>query len=208
MQRDIEYKLYLVTEEDMPLEQLLPMIKQAVNGGASLVQLREKSSGGKIFYEKALQLKNFLDSLSIPLIINDRVDIALAVEAAGVHLGQSDLPMEAVKKIIPDSMVVGISAHTVEEAILAEETGADYIGVGSIFPTSSKSDANLLPQGMLEKIIDSVSIPVVAIGGITEENAILLQSHELDGIAVISSITRADDPKSAAERLLKNAFRV
>lgn len=207
MQRNIDYKLYLVTEEDMPVEQLLPMIKQAVNGGASLVQLREKSSGGKIFYEKALQLKNFLDSLSIPLIINDRVDIALAVDAAGVHLGQSDLPIEAVKKIIPDSMVVGISAHTVKEAILAEETGADYIGVGSIFPTSSKTDANLLPQGMLEKIIDSVSIPVVAIGGITEENAILLQSHELDGIAVISSITRADDPKSAAEQLLKNAFR-
>ncbi len=208
MQRDIDYKLYLVTEEDMPVEQLLSMIKQAVDGGASLVQLREKSSGGKIFYEKALEIKNFLDSLSIPLIINDRVDIALAVEAAGVHLGQSDLPIEAVKKIIPDSMVVGISAHTVEEAILAEETGADYIGVGSIFPTSSKSDANLLPQGMLKKIIDSVSIPVVAIGGITEKNAILLQSHELDGIAVISSITRADDPKSAAEQLLKNAFRV
>lgn len=207
MQRNIDYKLYLVTEEDMPVEQLLPMIKQAVNGGASLVQLREKSSGGKIFYEKALKLKNFLDSLSIPLIINDRVDIALAVDAAGVHLGQSDLPMEAVKKIIPDSMVVGISAHTVEEAVLAEKSGADYIGVGSIFPTSSKSDANLLPQGMLEKIIDSVSIPVVAIGGITEENTILLQSHELDGIAVISSITRADDPKSAAEQLLKNAFR-
>lgn len=207
MQRDIDYKLYLVTEEDMPGEQLLSMIKQAVDGGVSLVQLREKNSGGKIFYEKALEIKNFLDSLSIPLIINDRVDIALAVEAAGVHLGQSDLPIEAVKKIIPDSMVVGISAHTVKEAILAEETGADYIGVGSIFPTSSKTDANLLPQGMLEKIIDSVSIPVVAIGGITEENAILLQSHELDGIAVISSITRADDPKSAAEQLLKNAFR-
>ncbi|GIN21177.1 thiamine phosphate synthase [Siminovitchia fordii] len=207
MQRNIDYKLYLVTEEDMPGEQLLPMIKQAVDGGVSLVQLREKNSGGKIFYEKALEIKNFLDSLSIPLIINDRVDIALAVEAAGVHLGQSDLPIEAVKKIIPDSMVVGISAHTVKEAILAEETGADYIGVGSIFPTSSKTDANLLPQGMLEKIIDSVSIPVVAIGGITEENAILLQSHELDGIAVISSITRADDPKSAAEQLLKNAFR-
>ncbi|WP_144463517.1 thiamine phosphate synthase [Siminovitchia fortis] len=207
MKYDINYKLYLVTEEDMPFEQLLPVIKQAVSGGVSLVQLREKSSEGRIFYEKALKLKSFLDTLSIPLIINDRVDVALAVGAAGVHVGQSDLPLEAVKKIIPDSMVVGISARTVEEAVLAEEKGADYIGVGSIFPTLSKPDAKLLPKGMLEKIIESVTIPVVAIGGITEQNAGMLQEYKIDGLAVISSITRAADPKSAAERLLKNAFR-
>ncbi len=206
MKRDIDYKLYVVTEEGMPFDQLLPIIKQAVNGGASLVQLREKTSDGKTFYEKAIRLKPFLDSLSIPLIINDRVDIALAVEAAGVHLGQSDLPIEAVKKIIPDSMIVGISAHTVEEAVLAEKAGADYIGVGSVFPTSTKADAKLLPNGMLGKIIESVSIPVVAIGGINEKNASQLQAYKLDGIVVVSAITRADDPKSAAEKLLEKAF--
>jgi len=203
---DIDYKLYVVTEEDMPFDKLLSIIKQAVNGGASLIQLREKTSEGKIFYKKAVQLKQLLDTLSIPLIINDRVDIALAVDAAGIHLGQSDLPMEAVKKIIPDSMIVGISAHTVEEAILAEEAGADYIGVGSVFPTSTKPDAKLLPNGMLGKIIESVSIPVVAIGGINEKNVSQLKAFELDGIVVVSAITRSDDPKSAAERLLKNAF--
>lgn len=190
----------------MSFDHLLPIIEQAVNGGASLIQLREKKSEGKAFYEKAVRLKQFLDSLSIPLIINDRVDIALAVDAAGVHLGQSDIPIEVVKKIIPDSMIVGISAHTVEEAVLAEEAGADYIGVGSVFPTSTKADAKLLPNGMLGKIIESVSIPVVAIGGINEKNASQLQAYKLDGIVVVSAITRADDPKSAAEKLLEKAF--
>ncbi|MBD8007606.1 thiamine phosphate synthase [Bacillus norwichensis] len=206
MKRDIDYKLYVVTEEGMSFDHLLPIIEQAVNGGASLIQLREKKSEGKAFYEKAVRLKQFLDSLSIPLIINDRVDIALAVDAAGVHLGQSDIPIEVVKKIIPDSMIVGISAHTVEEAVLAEEAGADYIGVGSVFPTSTKADAKLLPNGMLGKIIESVSIPVVAIGGINEKNASQLQAYKLDGIVVVSAITRADDPKSAAEKLLEKAF--
>lgn len=208
MKRDINYRLNVVTEVGMSLEQLFPIIHKAVAGGASIVQLREKNMDGKDFYHKAVELKRYLDNLSIPLIINDRVDIALAVNASGVHLGQSDIPLGAVKKMIPDSMIVGISAHTVEEAMLAEEAGADYIGVGSVFQTSSKPDATLLSKGMLAKITETVSIPVIAIGGINEENASQLQSFNIDGIAVVSSITRADDPSSAAQALLKSTFGV
>lgn len=196
----------MVTEEAVPVEQMLSIIRQAVSGGVTAVQLREKTAVGNNFYEKAVQVKALLDSLSIPLIINDRVDIALAVEAAGVHLGQSDLPVKAARKIIPASMVVGVSAHTVEEAKAAEKSGADYIGAGSIFPTASKHDASLLPDGMLERIIESVSIPVVAIGGITERNASKLRSFMIDGIAVVSAITGSPNPKSAAQELLKNAY--
>ncbi|VEF48091.1 thiamine-phosphate pyrophosphorylase [Bacillus freudenreichii] len=206
MKYNFDCKLYLVTEESTPTEELLPLIRKAVSGGVTLVQLREKTSDGKAFYEKALQVKRILDTLSIPLIINDRVDVALAVEAAGIHVGQTDLPIEAVKKIIPDSMIVGISAHTEEEALKAEKSGADYIGVGSVFPTSSKPDAKPLPHETLGRIKDSVSIPVVAIGGITDKNVEQLHPYQVDGIAVVSSITRADDPKLAAQLLLKSAF--
>ncbi|MFD1706651.1 thiamine phosphate synthase [Siminovitchia sediminis] len=206
MKYNNKHQLYLVTEEDMPLQQLMTIIKDAAAGGAGIVQLREKNLDSKSFYEKALSLKKFLDELSIPLVINDRADIALAVGANGIHLGQSDLPLDVVKQIVPDSMMIGISAHNEEEAVLAEEKGADYIGVGSVFPTSSKADADRLPEGMLARIIDAVSIPVVAIGGIHIENSGQLQEYDLDGIAVISAITRAENPKWAAQQLLKNAF--
>lgn len=206
MKHTFDCTLYLVTEESTPTAELLTMINKAVSGGVTLVQLREKTSDGKTFYEKALQVKELLDTLSIPLIINDRVDVALAVEAAGIHVGQSDLPIKAVKKIVPDSMIVGISAHTEEEAIFAEKSGADYIGVGSVFPTSTKPDANPLSHETLSRIKESVSIPVVAIGGITEENVRQLRLAQVDGIAVVSSITKADDPTSAAKLLLNHAF--
>ncbi|MBM7716346.1 thiamine phosphate synthase [Siminovitchia sp. FSL H7-0308] len=199
----IDYRLYLVTEEDLPISKLLHLIEESVAGGVTLVQLREKKSGGRDFYEKAIQIKKLLDSLSVPLIINDRVDVALAVGADGVHVGQEDLPLAAVKSIIPDSMLVGVSARTLEHAIAAEKGGADYIGVGSVFPTSTKSDAKLLPNGMLDKIVSSVSIPVVAIGGINEKNSGCLKNSGVAGIVVVSALTRAKNPKVTAENLLK-----
>ena len=192
------YSLNLVTEESVPLEELLRIISEAVEGGVTTVQLREKKSSGKLFYEKAKEVKTLLDHNDIPLIINDRVDIALAVGAAGVHVGQTDLPLLAIRKIVPPSMIIGISASTIEEALEAEKNGASYIGVGSVFTTQTKADANLLPEGMLEEIINAVSIPVVAIGGINLRNMKMLLDKKIAGIAVVSAIMNAENPYEAA----------
>lgn len=192
------YALNLITEESTPLEQLLPIVEAAVKGGVTIVQLREKRSLGKYFYEKAQSVKALLDRYNIPLIINDRIDIALAVGAAGVHVGQEDLPLAAIRKIVPPSMIVGVSASTLEEALESERNGASYIGVGSIFATKSKADATLLPEGELAKIAQSVSIPIMAIGGITLNNMQQLAGAELAGVAVVSAIMKAEDPYAAA----------
>lgn len=193
--------LYLVTEESVPLDTLLDIIKKSIAGGVDVVQLREKSSSGKIFHEKALAIKQLLRNTGVPLIINDRVDVALAIEADGVHVGQSDLPLQAVKKIIPDTMIVGISAGNLEEALEAEKNGADYIGVGALFSTSSKHDAKVLPEGMLEKICRQVSIPVIAIGGLTAERIKTLSNSRISGAAVVSAIMKAENPEQAAKEL-------
>ncbi|CAM3997725.1 thiamine phosphate synthase [Lederbergia lenta] len=192
------YALNLVTEESVPLEKLLPIIEEAVKGGVTIVQLREKRSTGKCFYEKAKSVKALLDRYDVPLIINDRVDIALAVGAAGVHVGQDDLPLVAIRKMLPSSMIVGISTSTMEEAKEAEKNGASYIGVGSVFTTKSKADASLLPKGDLEKIAEAVSIPVVAIGGIGLDNMKLLPNNKIAGVAVVSAIMKSKNPYDAA----------
>ena len=193
--------LYLVTEESVPLDTLLTIIQQAVDGGVDVVQLREKRSDGKLFYDKALAVKQMLSETNVPLIINDRVDVALAIGADGVHLGQSDLPLPAVKKIIPETMIVGISAATLEEATEAERNGADYIGVGALFSTSSKQDATLLPEGMLEEICRQVSIPVIAIGGLTAERLKTLSNSGISGAAIVSAIMGAPNPRLATLEL-------
>ncbi|WP_066288121.1 thiamine phosphate synthase [Bacillus sp. FJAT-29937] len=197
------YTLYLVTEESAPLEKLLQTVENAVKGGVTIVQLREKQSSGKLFYEKASKLKALLDRYQVPLIINDRIDVALAVHSAGVHIGQSDLPLLSVREMVPDSMIVGISVSTVEEAKIAEKNGADYIGVGACFPTQSKDNAKVLPEGMLGSIIKEVSIPVVAIGGIKLENIAELQKNKLAGYAIVSAIMKAKNPLESAETFRK-----
>ncbi|WNS77479.1 thiamine phosphate synthase [Bacillus sp. DTU_2020_1000418_1_SI_GHA_SEK_038] len=194
-----DYTLYFVTEESAPVEELLHTVESAVKGGVTIVQLREKQSSGKHFFEKALKLKSLLDQYEVPLIINDRIDIALAVNAAGIHIGQSDLPLSAARNIVPDSMIVGVSVSTIEEAEEAERNGANYIGVGAVFPTSSKDDAKLLPKGMLEAIIEKVSIPVVAIGGIKIDNLLKLPVNNISGYAIVSGIMKAENPYSAAK---------
>lgn len=199
----IDYSLYLVTEESVPINDLLRIVEQAVQGGVTIVQLREKRSDGKIFYEKAARLKELLSSYSVPLIINDRVDIALAVEAEGVHIGQKDLPLEQVRKIVPESMIVGVSASTIEEGKKAEREGADYLGIGAVFPTGTKQDAKVLPEGMLERVAQSVSIPSVAIGGIDLQNVSSIIGKNISGVAVVSSIMQAENPKQAAEQYRK-----
>ncbi|ASS93485.1 thiamine phosphate synthase [Peribacillus simplex] len=199
----IDLSLYLVTEESIALEKLTKIIAESVSGGVSIVQLREKNNSSLSFYKKASALKQLLNELSIPLIINDRVDIALAVAADGIHIGQDDLPLPVVKQMVPEDMIVGVSVSTLEEALEAERNGADYVGVGSVFPTKTKKDATLMAIGDLEEICRSVSIPAVAIGGITADNISALSNSGLSGTAVVSAIMNADSPKTASESLLK-----
>ncbi|PAL18360.1 thiamine phosphate synthase [Peribacillus simplex] len=199
----IDLSLYLVTEESIEIEELTKIIAESVSGGVSIVQLREKNNSSLSFYKKASALKQLLNELSIPLIINDRVDIALAVGADGIHIGQDDLPLPVVKKMVPEDMIVGVSVSTLEEALEAERNGADYIGVGSVFPTKTKQDATLMALEDLGEICRSVSIPAVAIGGITADNMSALSDSGLSGTAVVSAIMNADNPKTASESLLK-----
>lgn len=199
----IDLSLYLVTEESIAIEELTKIIAQSVSGGVSIVQLREKNNSSLSFYEKASALKQLLNELSIPLIINDRVDIALAVGADGIHIGQDDFPLPVVKKMVPEDMIVGVSVSTLEEALEAERNGADYIGVGSVFPTKTKQDATLMALEDLGEICRGVSIPAVAIGGITADNISALSDSGLSGTAVVSAIMNADNPKTASESLLK-----
>ncbi len=199
----IDLSLYLVTEESIAIEELTKIIAESVSGGVSIVQLREKNNSSLSFYKKASALKQLLNELSIPLIINDRVDIALAVGADGIHIGQDDLPLPVVKQMVPEDMIVGVSVSTLEEALEAERNGADYIGVGSVFPTKTKQDATLMAIEDLGEICRSVSIPAVAIGGITADNISALSDSGLSGTAVVSAIMNADSPKTASESLLK-----
>lgn len=203
---NIDYQLYLVTDEQTPEEELLPIVEKAVLGGVTAVQLREKHSEGKIFFAKAIKLKQLLAKFDVPLIINDRVDIALAVNAEGIHIGQKDLPLVEVKKIIPNSMIVGVSVQTEEQALVAQKEGADYIGVGTVFPTTTKPDAITMSFATLRKIVQAIHIPAVAIGGISLENIHQLSNVGVSGISVVSAIMKADDPKSVAQ-MLRNSFK-
>lgn len=196
-----DLSLYLVTEESLPVDTLTKIIGEAVSGGVTAVQLREKQASSLIFYQKAARLKKLLNELSIPLIINDRVDVALAVEADGIHVGQDDFPLPIIKQLVPEKMIIGVSVSTLEEALEAEQNGADYIGVGSIFPTNTKQDATLMKQGELERICHNVSIPVIAIGGITADNISMLSKSGISGAAIVSAITQAKSPKDAAIHL-------
>lgn len=200
-QNNLSYKMYLVTDLFGGTEaELLAKVEKALEGGVTLVQLREKEADGKVFYERALRLKKLLDQFHVPLIINDRVDVALAVGAFGVHVGQDDLPLKVVRSLVGD-MTVGVSVRTIQEAKKAVEDGADYIGVGAVFPTSTKLDAKGITKEELTEITGSVRIPAVAIGGITAENIEKLNGTGIKGAAVVSAILKSQDPKKAAEEL-------
>lgn len=198
-----DYSLYLVTDRGLSRGRTtLEIIQAAVRGGVTCVQLREKTCSTREFIEQARAIQTFLKAHQIPLIINDRIDVAQAVKADGVHLGQKDMPIELARDILKDSMLIGISAETLENAVQAEKGGADYIGVGPIFPTDTKADAAtpLGPEGFLE-IRKAVKIPLVAIGGLKKENAAAVVRNGAEGIAVVSAIVSADDPEKAAIEL-------
>ena len=203
MKYKIDYSLYLVTDRDvLKGRDLILSVEAAILGGVTLIQLREKDISSLEFYNIAVKVKELTDKYSIPLIINDRVDVAIAIDAAGVHLGQSDFPCDVARKIMGTNKIVGISTGTLAEAILAEKQGADYVGVGAVFPTGTKLDAEVVSINVLRDIKQAIKIPVVAIGGINEKNYNLLKNTGIDGIAIISAILGKDNIKEAAEVFL------
>ena len=207
IKKDIDYSVYLVTDHrNKTDEEFLNVIEEAIKGGTTIVQLREKTASTKDFYELALKVKEITSRYDVPLLINDRIDIALAIDSDGVHIGQDDMPADVARKIIGNDKILGVSASTVDEAIKAEEDGADYIGSGAVFPTATKDDADSVSKEELKNIVDSINIPVVAIGGITLENANTLKDTGIAGFSVVSAIMSADNPKEASKELKKIYF--
>lgn len=202
----MDYTLYLCTDRDlMSTDTLEEAVEAAIRGGVTIVQLREKNCSSREFLETAIQIKKITDAHNIPLIINDRVDIALAVDAAGVHVGQSDFPCEVVRKIVGSDKIVGISVAKVEEAKAAEAAGADYIGVGAMFATGTKANTRSVTMEGLADIRKAVQIPIVVIGGVNETNAAQFRGTGIEGLAVVSAIIAKPDIEGAA-RELKQIF--
>ena len=200
--KNIDLSLYLVTDKSDDVEKFLNTIEEAIKGGVTVVQIREKTAETLDFYNLALKVKEITSKYNVPLIINDRVDVALAVDADGVHVGQSDMPCDVTRRLIGDEKILGVSAATVDEAQKAEKDGADYIGTGAVFPTATKDDAPSVTKQDLKDVVDSIDIPVVAIGGINLENASQLKDTGIAGLSVVSAIMGAEDPKKASQDLL------
>lgn len=200
--KNLDLSLYLVTDNSDDVEKFLNTIEEGIKGGVSVVQIREKTADTLDFYNLALKIKEITTKYNVPLIINDRVDVALAIEADGVHVGQSDMPCDVTRKLIGNDKILGVSAATIEEAQKAEKDGADYIGTGAVFPTATKDDAPKITKKDLKEVVDSINIPVVAIGGITLDNAHELKDTGIAGLSVVSAIMSAENPKKASEELL------
>ena len=204
----IDYSLYLVTDRGiLKGRDILEAVEAAIKGGVTLLQLREKDISSLDFYNLALKVKEITKRYNVPLIINDRLDIALAVDADGLHIGQEDLPVEAARKLLGQSKILGYSVADMEQALHGVRSGADYLGAGPVYPTGSKSDA-AAPIGLdcLRDIKQKVSIPVVGIGGIGMDNVEDIRRTGIDGISVISAILGSSDIE-AASRTLANAWR-
>ena len=200
--KDISYRLYVCTDSTLMSSSTVEESVEAVlRGGANVIQLREKNASSRELYDLALRVKAVTDHFNVPLIIDDRLDIALAVDAAGVHLGQSDLPCAAARRLLGESKIVGITAPTVELAKKAQSDGADYIGVGAMFVTSTKTDAKPNTRENLAAIRAAVDIPIVIIGGVKRSNVLEFAGMGINGAAVISDIVADPDPESAAREM-------
>ena len=201
--RDIDYSLYLVTDRGLSRgRSTLEIVEAAVNAGVTCVQLREKDCTTREFIEQALAIRDRLQAAGVPLIVNDRLDVAMAVNADGVHLGQSDMPLELARKVVGNAMVIGISAESLMDAVEAEKGGADYLGVSPIYATPTKTDT-APPLGLegLHLIRKAVNLPLVGIGGLNIDNAADVIRSGADGVAVVSAIVAAEDPGQAARNL-------
>lgn len=189
----LDLTLYLVTGRyDFSDEKFLAVIEEACQNGVTLIQLREKTLLTGTFYELALKVKAITDRYDVPLIINDRVDICLAVDAAGVHIGDDEMPVDIVRSLIGTEKILGVSAKTVDRGLEAEKAGADYLGIGAIFPTKTK-DTALTSIETLKAINEAVTIPSVAIGGIKEENLSDFRGTGIDGVSIVSEIMLAEN---------------
>lgn len=194
--------LYAVTDRSwLKGQTLLQQVEDAIKGGATFIQLREKELGSEAFLEEAKVIQQLCRKYNVPFVINDNVDIAEAVGADGVHVGQSDMEAGDVRKRLGPDKIIGVSARTVEQALLAQERGADYLGVGAVFHTGSKADAREIDHDTLKEICEAVDIPVIAIGGITRDNVIELKGTGICGVAVISAIFAQKDVEAAARDL-------
>lgn len=190
----LNLKLYLVTDtEILRGRDFYKCIEDALKGGVTTVQLREKNSSGKEFLEKAYKLRELTKKYNATFIVNDRVDIAMICDADGVHVGQSDINAKDVRKLIGRNKILGVSTRCLEEAKKALADGADYIGVGAMFNTSTKKDAKIVSFDTLKDIKDNVNIPIVCIGGISLENVAMFEDINIDGFAIVSAILKSDD---------------
>lgn len=197
-----ELQLYAITDRHwLNGRSLYEVVKESLDGGVTFLQLREKQLDEDHFLEEAKKLQGLCSEYNVPFIINDNVEIALAINADGVHIGQSDMEMKEAREKLGSDKIIGVSAHTKEEALLAQAQGADYLGVGAVFPTSSKDDAESVSYETLKEICEVVSIPVVAIGGITKDNLHQLSGSGISGVSVISAIYAQPDIKEAAREL-------
>ena len=202
MKAKIDYSIYLVTDRDlMSTETLEEAVEQAIIGGCTLVQLREKDCSSLDFYNNAVKVKGITDKYNVPLLINDRLDIALAIDAAGVHVGQSDLPATVVRKIVGEDKIIGVSTGSLEQALKAQKDGADYIGVGAMYETGTKKDANSTSMEELKKIRENISLPIVVIGGINKERIKDFDGIGIDGLAIVSAIIAQKDIAEATMEL-------
>jgi thiamine-phosphate pyrophosphorylase len=201
MKTKIDYSIYLVTDRDlMSSKTIEESVSESIKGGCTVVQLREKNTSSREFFELAKRVHEITKTANIPLIINDRIDVALAVNAEGVHIGQSDLPCEIVRKIVGEDMIIGVSASNLTEAKIAVKAGADYLGVGAMYATGTKTDANLTSLDELKLIRENIKTPIVVIGGINKFTIPNFKGTGIDGIAVVSAIVAQKDvEKSASE---------
>lgn len=194
--------LYAVTDRYwLNGRSLKEVVKESLDGGVTFVQLREKELDEETFMQEAVELQALCREYGVPFVVNDNVEIAVKMNADGVHVGQSDMKAENVREKLGPDKIIGVSAQTVEQALLAEKNGADYLGVGAVFPTGSKDDAEDVSFETLKEICNAVSIPVVAIGGIKDHNIMELAGSGIDGIAVISAIYAQENIKEASENL-------
>lgn len=198
----IDYSIYLVTDENcLRGRLLLACVEEALAGGVTLVQYRAKNADSRVMYDEAVKLKALCDKYRVPLIINDRLDIAQAVGAAGVHLGQDDLPCAVARQILGADYVIGVSAHNPAEAVQAAAAGADYLGCGAVFGTATKQDVAKLGLANLRAIREAVTLPMVGIGGINVDNFAEVLATGADGAAIVSGILAQDDIEVTVQRL-------
>ncbi|MEN1759964.1 thiamine phosphate synthase [Anoxynatronum sibiricum] len=200
----IDYRLYLVTDRTITGEAcFLDKVHQALAGGVTLLQVREKEAETKDFYEITCALKKLAAPFGVPVIVNDRLDIAMAADADGLHIGEGDLPVEVVRRCLGTNKILGYSAGSPEAAIYGEKMGADYIGAGAVFPTGSKKDAGTaIGLKTLEEVVGSVAIPVVGIGGISTANLSQVKATGVAGVSLISSVLGHPQPEAAAKELI------